>query len=266
MVLTATGKDEHARAARRAQVKLTPDRTILQQTRNRRDTLLAAFESWLQEVAGPTVAQLVDDRSADPETLADWLVEYGKDMYYAGKPYGRYSETLNAIAARRPVFRKQIVKAWDLAYAWITDEPYAHHPAVPASILIAFTALARSHENRRGACSQTKRPHLAKGWCPRVRFCAFADQIRQPKTRGTGPKHQAARIDPADAIQLPSAVFGKLGQDELLWNRLASALTEEEVRHVAEGAWPANCSGPSNGALQPCVFAGRGGHTPPAQV
>ena len=52
-------------------------------------------------------------------------------------------------------------------------------------------------------------------------------QIRQPKTRGTGPKHQAARIDPSDATQLLSAVFGNLSRDELLWNRPAAALRKK---------------------------------------
>jgi len=38
--------------------------------------------------------------------------------------------------------------------------------------------------------------------------CDFALlQINQPKTRGVSAKHQAARIDPQDVVQLLSAIF-----------------------------------------------------------
>ena len=69
------------------------------------------------------------------------LVEYGKEMYYSEKSYGRFSETINGVAAKCPVLWRQLVGAWDLAVAWISDEPHFHHPAMPLSVVLAFAAL-----------------------------------------------------------------------------------------------------------------------------
>jgi hypothetical protein len=32
--------------------------------------------------------------------------------------------------------------AWDLAFAWLVDEPHEHHPALPISILLSMMCLA----------------------------------------------------------------------------------------------------------------------------
>ena len=77
-------------------------------------------------------------RDVDAEYVAELLVCFGEELYYAGKPYGRYSETINAVAARRPTIRKSLVAAWDLAFSWVTDEPGAHHPAMRLAVLLAF--------------------------------------------------------------------------------------------------------------------------------
>jgi len=79
------------------------------------------FDNWLQQW-GWSLSTAVDDRDADAEFLAKLLVQYGRELYYAGKPYGRFSETINGISARRPAFRRQLTQAWDLAYAWVADE------------------------------------------------------------------------------------------------------------------------------------------------
>ena len=56
--------------------------------------------------------------------------------YYSGKAYGRYSETIDAVASRRLVLKLQLVGAWDVA-----DEPHSHHPAIPLLVILAFAAL-----------------------------------------------------------------------------------------------------------------------------
>lgn len=48
--------------------------------------------------------------------------------------------------------------------------------------------------------------------------------VHQPRTRGVAAKHRSAQIDPADSVQLISAVFGNLGRDDLLWTLSPSAL------------------------------------------
>ena len=51
-------------------------------------------------------------------------------LFYAGKPYGRYSETISAIAGKRSFVRRSLVSAWDVVFAWVADEPHIHHPAI----------------------------------------------------------------------------------------------------------------------------------------
>ena len=89
-----------------------------------------------------TIDYLLEMRDVDAEYVAELLVCFGKELYYAGKPYGMYSETINAVAALRPASRKSLAAAWDLAFSWFTDEPGAHHPAMPLAVLLAFSALA----------------------------------------------------------------------------------------------------------------------------
>lgn len=57
--------------------------------------------------------------------------------YYAGKAYGRYSETIDAVASRRLVLKLQLVGAWDVA-----DEPHSNlQLAIPLLVILAFAAL-----------------------------------------------------------------------------------------------------------------------------
>lgn len=49
-------------------------------------------------------------------------------------------------------------------------------------------------------------------------------RIRAPKTRGRAAKHQAARVDPTDMVQLITAVFGELPVDRPLWPYSAGTL------------------------------------------
>ena len=65
----------------------------------------------------------------------------GEDRARRAKAYGKFAETINAVAQARPVIRKQLVGAWDLAYAWLSDEPGDHHPALPLSILLSMVSL-----------------------------------------------------------------------------------------------------------------------------
>ena len=112
--------DERGRAQRRATTELQRDRVVKPQTRTRRETLLRDFEGWLIENLQTTLVELVDTPAIDPEHVSDTLAAYGRAMYYAGKSYGRYSETINAIAARRPYIKRSLVSAWDVAFSWMS--------------------------------------------------------------------------------------------------------------------------------------------------
>ena len=67
---------------------------------------------------------------------------YGQEMFAAGRSCGRYAETINSIAAARPLIKKQLTAAWDLAFCWLSDEPHQHHPAMPRSVLLAACSLS----------------------------------------------------------------------------------------------------------------------------
>ena len=230
---------EQRRADRRAGVRLLADRVVKQQTRARRDQLLDSFDQWLRQKASLTVELLVDSHGADPEIIADWLVAYGRELYYGGKAHGRYSETINAVASRRPAFRRQLVAAWDLAFSWVADEPHVHHPAMPKTLILAMASLALLwgwvHEAsifliawcgvlRIGEVVAARRRDLIlpSDGVPGRAFALL--QVPLPKTRGVAAKHQAARIDPSDVVKLISGVFGRFELDQPLWSLSTASL------------------------------------------
>ena len=129
------------RAQRRAGVELVADRVVRPQTRNRRESLLASFDQWLNKWS-LSVETLIDIKDFDAERIAGLLVQYGRELYYQGRPYGIYSETINSVVARRPALRRQVAQAWDLAFAWVADEPVTHHPAMPRTVLVSIVGLA----------------------------------------------------------------------------------------------------------------------------
>eukprot|EP00435_Cladocopium_sp_Y103_P043042 s6_g12.t1 len=236
MPILPQGTEDQRRAQRRAQVQLATDRVIRPQTRSRRDALLEEFDAWLAANAQTTLSALIEERECDPEYVSEMLVAYGKELFYAGKAYGRFSETINGVAARRPMLKRQLAGAWNLAFSWVSDEPHTHHPAMPLVILLAFSGLALlwgwpreaalllmawSGLLRIGEVFAARRKDLVLpgDGVPGVLFALL--QIHQPKTRGVAARHQAARIDPADVVQLLIGVFGRLNEDSFLWNRMA---------------------------------------------
>ena len=234
MPMFPAGTDEATRAARRASVQIAADRAVKPQTRGRRQVLLDQFDEWLRAKASTSLTELIDQKDVDAEHVSNLLVEYGKELFYAGKSYGRFSETINGINAKRPLLKRQLASAWNLAFAWVADEPHFHHPAMPLTILISFVTLSLLWGWPREASL------LMMAWAGLLRIgevfaarrrdlilpndgapgCDYAMlQIQQPKTRGVSAKHQAARIDPIDAVQLLVAVYRHFGLDDFLWNK-----------------------------------------------
>jgi hypothetical protein len=160
-------------------------------------------------------------------------------MFQAGKAYGRYAETINAVATARPAVRKMLAPAWDLAFAWLADEPYQHHPALHLAVLLGMMSIALlwgwpleaailgltwSGLLRIGESLLATREDLIlpEDAAPGTDFALL--RIRSPKTRGRAASHQAARIDPPDISQLLSAVFGNLQEQTKLWPWSAATL------------------------------------------
>ena len=243
------GPAENCRAERRAATEIRPERTVKPRTRDYREVLLGHFEVWTYENFGLTLKELVDDKEADPEILGDVLVQYGQEMYYAGKPYGRFAETINGIAARRPALRKQMCAPWNLAFSWVHDEPHQHHPAMPASVMIAMTGLALLWGWPAVAAM------ISMAWCGLMRIgealaATRADlilpsdaapgvsyalvQIKEPKTRGRAAKHQVARIDPRDIVLLLELVYRNYAPGQRLWHMSPSSFRKRfnQLQHA----------------------------------
>ena len=233
MPLCPAGADETKRAQRRADAVLQADRVVKQKTRDHRETLLQAFDRWLREHLGSALDELLDQGRDNPEAVSDALVAFGKEMFYAGKSYGRFSETINAVASRRPFLRRQLASAWDLAFNWVVDEPHEHHPALPKSILIAMTGLALlwgwsveaalislgwSGILRVGELLAAKRSDLVLPCdaAPGVNYIIL--KIQLPKTRGRAARHQSSRVDYVDIVQLVSAIFRGFEPHQPLWH------------------------------------------------
>ena len=223
---------ERARAIARTAVTLEASRAVKVETRRGRERLLEAFRVWLYDEHGVLLSVMLTEKPVDAEGLAKWLVSYGKSMFLAGKSYGRYSETINAVASARPAVRKHLGEAWDLAFAWLADEPHQHNPALPLSILLgmisvaimwgwpvegALLALTWAGVLRIGETLLARRSDLVlpSDGAPGTTYILM--RIRTPKTRGRAAQHQAARVDAQDFVQLISKVFENLGRGEPLW-------------------------------------------------
>eukprot|EP00435_Cladocopium_sp_Y103_P044820 s2497_g12.t1 len=232
-------KLERQRAALRQRTFLPADRVIRKETRTRRIQLLNHFRTWLWKNQGVSLRALLGEKFLDAERISHWLVVYGREMYAAGKSYGRFSETINSIAMTRPLLKKQLTPAWDLCFSWLADEPHQHHPALPASILLAMLticlmwgwpyeasvlALTWAGVCRIGEVLQATRDDLIlpQDSAPGTFFVLL--RIGEPKTRGRAARHQSARVDQEDIIRLLIAVYGKCDSTDKLWPLSAATL------------------------------------------
>eukprot|EP00435_Cladocopium_sp_Y103_P050220 s698_g15.t1 len=239
MPIQAETAAERSRMTDRAGNFLASTRAVKQQTREKRKIYLARFQRWLFEEKHISLRFLLHRKPPDPEAIASALVEYGKQLYYAGKSYGIYAETVNAVAVERPLIRRQLTSAWDLAFCWLADEPHQHHPALPLSIMAAMVTTALSwgwpYEAavimiswvgimRIGEvlCATRRDLVLPTDAAPGTSFALV--MIHAPKTRGRAAKHQAARIDQSDVIAFLTAMYQHAPADTSIWPYSAATL------------------------------------------
>ena len=232
---TAQSQAERQRAQQRSDALLFSTRAVKQKTREQREIYLERFRSWLLEEKGISFRFLIEQKPADPERICSLLVDYGRDLFHSGKSYGIYSETINAVAVQRPLIKKQLTQAWDLAFAWLADEPHVHHPSLPLSVMCGMVTVALTWGWPYEAAI------IMLTWAGLLRIgealSAFRKDlvlpldtsflllvIRAPKTRGRSAKHQAARIDQTDIIRFLTAMYGKVPKDTKLWPFSASTL------------------------------------------
>ena len=244
-VIAPTGNMEEERALKRRDIHLAADRVVRPQTRENRFRLLEQFRIWLEDEQGIRWESIFDQKPLDPEVICNWLVRYGRELFAAGKSYSKYSETINAIGSTRPIVKRNLTAAWDLAFAWLQDEPHQHHPALPLSILVAVMtvcllwgwpvegaifALAWNGLLRIGEVLDACRGDLILPVDSAPGQSHVLLRIREPKTRGRGARHQCARVDPTDVVQLLSEVFKHYSPGDRLWAYSAATLRRRLVQ------------------------------------
>lgn len=222
---------ERARAAERSAVVLPEGRPTLPVTSRLRDRYWAQFEFWL-EAEGIDFSALLEQHVAFVDEINAVLARYGRALFHAGKPYNQFAETVNTLTTKKPALRRMMQGAWDVAYSWLHLEPGAHHVAMPWQVLLAMLAvsltwgwtsfagslaLAWGALLRPGELFASSRAELL---LPRdvdntVSFGLLA--IQEPKTRRTGARHQAAKLDVPDLLKVVDFCFGHLSPSTLLW-------------------------------------------------
>ena len=222
--------------ARAASRKLRPDlpqgRPVLQLTSENRGKLLQQFFLWLRSL-GIEPDEILTEPQEHLQHINDLLNRFGRGLYFAGRPYGHYCETINALSAYRPTLRRSLQGAWDLAFAWVREEKPDHHLAMPWQLLLAMLsvalvwgwnnfagglALAFGALLRPGEFLLAKRQDLLLpedvGYTQKFGLLTIAE----PKTRFTVARHQSAKLDVPDLLEVVSLAFGHLRKDEPLWN------------------------------------------------
>eukprot|EP00439_Symbiodinium_sp_Y106_P018455 s819_g2.t1 len=175
----------------------------------------------------------------DQDVFCDYVIAFGNDLYASGRPYWHYAETINALTSLRPSLRKQLQGAWDLAHTWLAEEPYVHHTAMPAPVLVAIlsTCLLWGWLKEAGIFALCFGALLRAGEAVKAcrRDLVFpADalwgqsyvlvRIHEPKTRGRAARHQSAKLEPADLVQLCSLAFEHQPTSSRIWPMSAQTL------------------------------------------
>ena len=243
-------KQERARL--RSPVLLVADRVVRPATRSKREKLAAAFDSWLLETQGKPLRHFLDASGDVSERVASLLVAYGQALFRGGQPYYKYSETINAVASLKPSIRRSLSYAWDLAFAWLSGEPHCHHKAMPLGILLAVltTALAWGWAAEAGifgmAWAGLLRPGEALSADAQTLSCRVTllqvpgmpwSSSGTQRTRGRAARHQSARIDPSDIVDLLDAVFGALPGHVPLWPQSGATL-RRRLEQIQTAPWP----------------------------
>ena len=224
-------KEDRARADWRLERPLEFGRPVTESTKSNREKLLRWFSDWLEE-KGFCLEDLVKRASHEPELLVRQLLQYGMQLYEAGRPYSHYAETVNGLGARHPSIRRLMSGAWDLAFAWLREEPYEHHQACPYQVLLAATTLSIlcgwprvagaivlmwGAVCRVGEVLNATRADLVLPTDMEGALHAVMLRVGEPKTRFRAARHQVARMDWEDLVSFTIAVFDELKQQERLW-------------------------------------------------
>ena len=200
--------------------------------------MLQAFSNWLSW-RGVSLKGLLEEAGLRPEAVCDLLVAYGRELFDAGRPFSHYSETINAIGSKKPTIRRLLTGAWDLAFAWLREEPYEHHVACPYPVLLALLvtsltwgwtrvagilALSWAGLCRIGEVLGARREDLILPQDVGFTSAFILLKVQEPKTRFRAARHQVAKVEYTDLVDLISSVFQDLRPGDFLWGASAQTL------------------------------------------
>ena len=260
-VLLPRDAGDRKRASTRGDLALEEGRPVLQKTQLHRDKLLTWFKEWLisEEV---NFDDLILVGNPDIDAINVLLQRYGRSLFRAGRPYGHYAETVNAVAGKRPRLRRQLQPAWDLAYTWMRQEPPNHHTALPWQVLLCMLSTAISWGwpqvagilalswgglTRIGEALGALRKHLVLPQDVEFTSPYILLQIGEPKTRFRAARHQVAKVDQPQLVKMIEIAFRNLAPEQRLWpysgqtmrqrfQKLLSALRLDTLKnHLARG-------------------------------
>ena len=226
------------RKMQRAGIVLNDGRRVTETTSFHREGLLGKFRDWLVR-NGYGFDQLVMSSPPDLDLLNQKLVDYGRWLFSEGKPYYHFAETINAVTSCRPLVRRSLQQAWDLAFLWNSHEPAEHHVAMPYQVLVALLTLCWTWGWKREAAVFA----LAFGALLRIGEIVDATRkdlimpadvsftldhvllrIHEPKTRFRAARHQAGKVEQPDLIEVIRIGFARLQPCERLWPLSGSTL------------------------------------------
>ena len=223
---------------REARPPLQEGRPVLGVTNKQRSAYLSLFEEWLG-AQGLSLDRILEEHFKRVDEINKLLVQFGRCLYAAGRPYNHYAETINAVTSRKPALKRQVQEAWNLAFAWIRDEPSTHHIAMPWQVLLACLSVCLTW----GWLDLAGM--LAVSWGALLRVGEFLQAVRsdlllpcdtnftnkfallalkEPKTRFTAARHQSAKLDIPDLLQVAHLSFSRLLPHQKLWSKSGQTL------------------------------------------
>ena len=236
------------RKEQRAGIVLDDGRRVTKTTSLTRDWLLGCFVKWLDE-KGVSFEDVAMASPPDIDLLNKMLVDFGRLLFREGKPYYHFSETINAITSKRPVVRRSLQQAWDLAFMWGSHEPAEHHVAMPYQLVIALISAAWLWGWDREAAV------FALAWGALLRIGEITDAVRadlilptdvndtnsfallrilEPKTRFRAARHQAGKLEHVDLLQVVQIGFGRLKPWEKLWPLSSATLRSRLMKLLTQ--------------------------------
>eukprot|EP00435_Cladocopium_sp_Y103_P047077 s582_g13.t1 len=223
---------EKSKAAMRQMRPPVPvGRPVLPATQQKRSKPLDEFLIWTT-AEGIDIMAMFNNHQLYIDDINLILERYGRCLYDAGKSYGKFAETLNAITSWRPAIRRMLQGAWDFGYAWVRHEPSTHHAAMPGPVCLAIlatsiiwgwtqfagvVALMWAGLLRPGELLAASRADLLLPSDGDMTISFGLLSIKDPKTRFSNARHQSAKLDMEDMLAVIEMFLGPLKSHQRLW-------------------------------------------------